>query len=592
MRTIQINRGKPIYTEKNLDIKSMVEDEHGVLTVTTTKDCGLVNGDKIIFKRYALSEDSDNFVLIRSYSAKIFKMVSDTTFKIEAPQREPIYISGFTQYNGKIYRLRFNKPCDAFAQDIVSCGGNFSISITDSSKITKGTNLGISERYSPTHPKEEPVEPADFLMRKKYVEEYRDCPDAKSGIQDDEKEKYYIPNRLLRDSIYATVDNPDVLNYGMATFSQNEFYYKDNNGNCTTWDKMNQNYQEGIIVTISKEIGYWQASLGLSSNVDDVHLNQETEVNENFVENFKSKVIPDFIDMEKVRYKPVVMSDDKGSYTDVSALTFNLHFRKREGDSWSYTDDEEIWNTIDDFTNITLDNTAVTTSDLVSDLGFTDNDVRYRKLKVNKSFLRLAFYNSNDPLNQSLLYYSTIFMDGGSLYGKYMKDRTDLIEGKDEWDEEKEPQHVLKASGDYGELLERIDTQFEVHNEFDTERSSEGFYLYLFGDDAPEMGGEKLSDYCGKTIYMKVEFNHAGYGRTLPMIMWPYNGEPKDLTIENYRDNLYIPIKIMHINHKYCYTIDAKKIGETPCVTMEKNRIVLNLFEPKITKVTEKNGDN
>ena len=33
-----------------------------------------------------------------------------------------------------------------------------------------------------------------------------------------------------------------------------------------------------------------------------------------------------------------------------------------------------------------------------------------------------------------------------------------------------------------------------------------GFYLYLF----PE--------YIGKTIYMKVEFNHAGYGRTIPLV--------------------------------------------------------------------------
>lgn len=582
MRTIQINRGKPIYTEKSLSIQSMAEDENGVLIVTTTKDFGLVVGDKIIFKRYVLSEENDNFVLIRSYSARIFKMDSDLCFRIEAPQKEPIYISGATQYNGNIYRLHFSEPCNAFAQDIVSCGGNYSISITDSSKTTEGTNLCISERYSPTHTNDEPVKPADFLIRKAYRESYNNC---NAGEETEaEKEKYYLPNRLYRDSIFATIKNPDALKYGMATFSQNEFYYKDNNGICIPWDVKNNGYSEGTIVSISKEVGYWQTPIGLSSNVDDVHLSQETQLNEKFVENFKSKIIPDFIDMEKVRYKPVVISEDGESFTEVSALTFNLHFRRREGDSWSYTDDDDkIWNTIDNFNEIKDGNTAVTTSDLVSDLGFTDNDVRYRKLKVNKSFIRLAFYNSTDPLNQSLLYYSTIFMDGGSLYGKYMKDRTDLIEGKDVWDEEKKPQYVLQQSGLYEGVLERIDTQFEVHNEFDTEHSSEGFYLYLFGDDTPEMAEGKLSDYSGKTIYMKVEFNHAGYGRTLPMIMWPYEGGAQDLTIENYRDNLYIPIKIMHINHKYCYTID---VGGTPCITKEKNRIVLNLFEPKITKVS------
>jgi hypothetical protein len=119
---------------------------------------------------------------------------------------------------------------------------------------------------------------------------------------------------------------------------------------------------------------------------------------------------------------------------------------------------------------------------------------------------------------------------------------------------------------------------FTVYNRYNRDKSSEGFYLYLF----PE--------YIGKTIYMKVEFNHAGYGRTIPLvyikngklpISYMFKKENGKVITKNdlsdlYND-MYIPITIGYdeINNDYIYSYDVPipAIGE---------KTVINLYEPKI----------
>ena len=89
---------------------------------------------------------------------------------------------------------------------------------------------------------------------------------------------------------------------------------------------------------------------------------------------------------------------------------------------------------------------------------------------------------------------------------------------------------------------------------------------------------------------MKVEFNHAGNGKTIPMIIWPKNeqGEYISLTTENFFDSLYIPIKMAYLNGKYIYYIpDAFK--------NEDGEISLVLFEPKLDFIPDagiNNDDN
>jgi len=122
----------------------------------------------------------------------------------------------------------------------------------------------------------------------------------------------------------------------------------------------------------------------------------------------------------------------------------------------------------------------------------------------------------------------------------------------------------------YDDGEDRVDMTLNITNEYDRTRCSEGFNIYLFSDDAVE--GNTV-----RTIYMKVEFNHAGNGKTIPMIKWPSgNGGYRSLTIDNFIENLYIPIDIMKIDGKYVYMIRGAEYNN--------GNARLVLFEPKIFK--------
>jgi hypothetical protein len=204
-------------------------------------------------------------------------------------------------------------------------------------------------------------------------------------------------------------------------------------------------------------------------------------------------------------------------------------------------------------------------SDLIGYLNFTDDDIYYRKKKVSQSFLRLSYYTSKDPYTQKLLYYSTIFLNDAELYSKYLKKIQNVNNDKKTF--------VILQSGDT-----RVDSKITVTNEYDRTKSSEGFNIYLFAED------ENFNLENGeKTIYMKVEFNHAGNGKTIPLIMWPKNEEGIfcPLTTENFFDALYIPIKIFYINGRYMYSV----IG----AENDNGTIELILFEPKLDMIKDVN---
>lgn len=448
-------------------------------------------------------------------------------------------------------------------------------------------------------------------------------------------------------------------------------------------------------VTLSYDTYYWNVNVGLSSPVNESTLGSYDNFNTKFIEDIEQSLIPDIVDMERVKYSPMVFdstkrdvvwhkwtspNDDKykevytntwispettedwaqvpvyseastassinevflfdatnsdgyclfreetdsytkavttyiykptgeiidGSLTVATSITMSFHFRERQkisgeteqdilflrkrntnltsgnvySDGWYINPDSGDtiwWNGLKsdsstfpkkDFEDFMKESGL--TSDLIGCLNFTDNDIFYKKKKVSQSFVRLSFYNSSDPIEQKLLYYSTIFVDATELYGKYVKQLM-YMEDNGLFNEKKNKGLNLNAAVVFCSGGTRLDTKMVITNEFDRTKSSEGFNLYLFAEDKNFNleNGEK-------TIYMKVEFNHAGNGKTLPMIMWPkVNGEYVPLTMDNFIENLYIPIKLTYINDRYVYYIpDAYK--------NENGNIDLVLFEPKI----------
>ena len=302
------------------------------------------------------------------------------------------------------------------------------------------------------------------------------------------------------------------------------------------------------------------------SNSFDTNLYQSDLLQEYFVEEEKRKAINKIVDLEKDVYYPVIKNDN--SFSDVYTLRFNLHFREHRGDNWLvdyvkewipnhqyYKDDRvfyngSIWRCTENNTGqavfnkeyfekveensfwngvkqeksgISIDNqiTGDGVSDLLCFLDFNNNDIRYQKNKLKKSFLRLSFYDSMNPANQNMLGYSTIFLDSGNLFSKYAKHlETDgyKMMGYDKnnygiYNIDNNAKKGIRVDREYSfDEEHRLSSQFVVKNKNTSTASSEGFYLYLWKDN---------ESILPQDLYMKVEFNHAGYGRTIPFMM-PY----------------------------------------------------------------------
>ena len=186
------------------------------------------------------------------------------------------------------------------------------------------------------------------------------------------------------------------------------------------------------------------------------------------------------------------------------------------------------------------------------------------------------------------------------MFGKYVK-RKAWLESEDEDFDHLVTPVVWSPTADT-DACSAVTSQLMVNDEYDMTRSGEGFNLYLFREDAPVENDPQ-------DIYMKVEFNHAGIGRTVPLIRWPKekdeegkeipNGNADKLTIENYLSNLYIKVRIALTEKGYVYTFpntvsseDKNNGGKRNGIVWENERLILNLFEPMLEtdKVEKENN--
>ena len=351
------------------------------------------------------------------------------------------------------------------------------------------------------------------------------------------------------------------------------------------------------------------------------------------------------------------------NFSPVHAININLHFRTRDLDSWKVNEDynnvsysglcnwfitdyepyksmiNAISGTSDGDLREIKYNKLIEESDLLGFMYFDNNDVFYQKSRISKSFLRLSFYDSTDPQKQSLLATSTVFMNENSLYKKYIDNSRKGINKFINFSEDinncivsekirvsgerladtKESRHCndsenfvsVKYTDDDGfqqsycvsikDDGKRLDSRFVINNKYSTDTSSEGFYIYMFREYS-----ENLHP---KPIYMKVEFNHAGIGKTIPFIVpmhWnsgcsesAVNGEVYPctaLTLANLEElkrgiplswvyaQSYVPLYAVYDfkNKEYAYTFDDRY------VTIDDNGdVILNLFEIKIMNDTK-----
>lgn len=391
-------------------------------------------------------------------------------------------------------------------------------------------------------------------------------------------------------------------------------------------------YAEKVLTTLKIPLSRY---MGNDLMMDDA-------VRDKFVKAEREKCINPVIELEKDVFYPVKWKTKKYSDStnygelkaDVTEIQFNLHFRRREDNEKWTTPADSMWNGVEDkegeegkfqiYDKFSSYSKPEEQADLLTYLGFANNDVKFQKNALKKSFLRLSFYDSPYPQSQSLLAYSTIYFNTGNAFAKYMANIEEegyaFITLMDETDPPDPLPEGWEYSTDYKRKLnlvgistnrerqntenseeKRLSCQFSVKGKYDSDASSDGFYLYLWKDN--ENGVIPMD------IYLKVEFNHAGYGRTIPFMM-PYKIGDEGIGIKTFNEvvedwyigtegadkgvvygydmDKYQKYSYIHMKYKYdkeknrhIYYLDDEEYGEY-WGTNPDGVLKLNLYEAKV----------
>lgn len=435
----------------------------------------------------------------------------------------------------------------------------------------------------------------------------------------------YIISRIMSDDI--RIDKCNKI-FGVVEITPYIPFY---NSNSMNENVFSSDYYFNLFSSLKLfcNVGYISIKLPIISKSGGDPI-QSDIVNSKFFDKEREKAINPIIDMEKDIYYPKYINSDNGvyngSYTDfnpISEIRVNLHFRTRNLDTWKI-DESSNWFITDyyPYKDIIQDKkelkALMEASDLVGLLGFTNNDVYYQKSKIGKSFLRFSYYDSIDPQNQTLLATSTVFMDEHSLFKKYIDNSRknvniyktisetssattciDKITVESEFVDEKKKSSKATTCDKKNITIDenkRLGSRLIISNKYNTDTSSEGFYIYMFKEYSKNLHPRQ--------IFMKVDFNHAGVGLSLPFIKpmsWKKVGDNEELTpqeplgldSEELKDGIlleqkyaqdYIPLYAVYDfkNKEYAYVFDKRY------VTVEDGIASLNLFE---LKLKDESGD-
>ena len=361
-------------------------------------------------------------------------------------------------------------------------------------------------------------------------------------------------------------------------------------------------------------MGYVSVKFPMTMHVGDDAM-QDNIVENDFFEHEKSLAINPIIDMEKDVYSPKYI-DKNGKYDGsdtvflpISEIRVNLHFRTRDLDTWKVNEGFNLvdssgntdgWFVTDYYPYKTMDKKKLMDeSDLVGLLNFTNDDIYYQKSKVGKTFLRFSYYDSIDPNRQMLLATSTVFMDEHTLFKKFIDNSRKNVNTYSLVSAEEKTRDLNKISvmselkdgnSTVIEESKRLSSRFVITNKYDTDTSSEGFYIYMFKEYSENLHPREM--------FMKVEFNHAGIGTTLPFIKpmswtednssktWFPNKElsvgstemMKGVELEKKNAQDYIPLYAVYDfkNKEYVYVFDKRY------VTVNDGVASINLFELKL----------
>lgn len=332
------------------------------------------------------------------------------------------------------------------------------------------------------------------------------------------------------------------------------------NGRITCIDEMFFTVNEGVInfqdgFFIEKTISVINASLGFLEDYsyDITDIIENSNIDEQITLN-------EAVDYEKQIFYPCAY----GTTDLLEKIVFKLHFRDRYysdklSETWD-TSDEKYWMRYNKVENGRLKPSGEVTTDNMSDLGYTDDDIKYQRNNFTKSFIRLLFYDTNDTRTQSLLAYYSVPFNSDQMFSE--------VTSK-------------------GKHTNDIEPAIEVYGEENGFAGTEGYNLHLF----PNILEGKEEEF----IYLRIEFNHAKYGKTLKMSFptdsdgnlilfdnedFPityYNDFDKRVELERLMNDMYIKVglKYDYKNNRYLWYPAIDNISENGIIT-------INAIEPRV----------
>jgi hypothetical protein len=240
------------------------------------------------------------------------------------------------------------------------------------------------------------------------------------------------------------------------------------------------------------------------------NLDQTSVIEREFVNKEVEDSINPIIDYEKIKYKPRTTLNDI-----IDTLTYKV---------------------------ILLNSPNFPTNCSMFDLGFNDDDIKFRRNKFTRSFLRLSFYDNNVTTNQRLLFSVTLFL---KLYSDQLT-----------------PFNQTNAGLPIP--VNNIPSEIRLYDSnVNPNTNSEGFNLYHFKEET-----------LPKRLYMRASFNNAKDGKTTPLV-----NSPTPVTIDNLINVLHTEYELERDgDDNYIYKLSTNNTN----IVTNNNDVTVNLYEIQV----------
>lgn len=249
--------------------------------------------------------------------------------------------------------------------------------------------------------------------------------------------------------------------------------------------------------------GATETYLTIPISLESQEIGQSELIDKVFVDVQVENAINPIVDYDKVRFTPLNTSNNP-----INHIMFNLSFSGLPATSYA-------------------------------DIGFSNDDIKFEKSNFTQSFLYMAFFDSDNPLTQKLVTYTTIF--SGLLAKDLLPDYATQLALYG---------NTIVGIPGQPKLAHDIPLNFSIFNPIHNPRDlSEGYYLYDYRDEL------KIGE--SKPLYMRASFKNAKTGKSTDLMV-----KSNAMPIEDLIKNLYTKVILSRTSSGYYYKFDETYHGD------------------------------